>query len=159
MHINANIRIGSIGIVLILIKGIIFAQAPTITSFTPATQSYGGTVTIIGTDFTPASDVKFGGTNATSVTFINANQLQAFVGCGTSGSISVTTVNGTGTRAGFIYNTSTSSVAQPGAITGTANVCGYSTLTYTIRKVTNATSYQWTMGTGSSNTITSNNMS
>ncbi len=136
-----------------------FSQAPTITSFTPAAQTQGGTVTITGTNFTGVTgtgSVKFGGTNATSFTVVNATTITAVVGAGTSGDITVThPTNGTATSGSTF--TFCGSVAQPGTITGTANVCGYSSLTYTIRKVANATSYTWTMGTGSSNIISSNN--
>jgi len=157
MLISRKNSVGLVFVILFLFHGTILAQAPIVSSFSPTTQFFGGTVTINGSNFTAASTVKFGGTDAASVTFISATQLQATVGCGTSGTVSVTTEGGTGTKTGFIFSTATSAVSQPGSITGTTNVCGFSTLTYTIRKVNNATSYQWSMGSGSLNTINSNN--
>ncbi len=76
---------------------------PTITSFTPTTASTGTTVTITGTNFTGATTVSFGGTAATSFTVVNNTTITAMVGSGASGSVSVTTPNGTASLAGFIY--------------------------------------------------------
>jgi hypothetical protein len=77
--------------------------APTITSFTPTSGKTGQVVNIIGTNFTGATAVSFGGTAATTFTVVSATSINATVGVGASGSVSVTTAAGTGTRAGFIY--------------------------------------------------------
>ena len=77
--------------------------APAITSFTPATGSTDSVVTIIGSNFTGATAVSFGGTGALSFTIVSATSITAVVGSGASGNVSVTTAGGTATLGGFIY--------------------------------------------------------
>ena len=86
------------------IREIIVSSPPTITSFTPTTASTSTTVTFTGTGFTGATTVSFGGVAAISFTVVSATSITAVVGSGASGSVSVTTGNGTGSLAGFIYN-------------------------------------------------------
>lgn len=83
--------------------GFTFIQPPVITSFSPTTAVSGQTITITGNNFTGASAVKFGGTNAASFTLVNATSIIAIVGAGTSGNISITTPGGTATRSGFVF--------------------------------------------------------
>ncbi len=75
--------------------------APTLTNVSPATGStLGGTVvTITGTDFTDASAVTFGGTNATSFTVNSATQITATTPAGTAGTASVLVTTPGGTNA------------------------------------------------------------
>ncbi len=80
-----------------------FAAPPTITTFSPTSAAKGMTVTITGTAFTGATGVKFGTVNALSFNVVSSTQIDAVVGVGTSGQISVITAGGTATRAGFIY--------------------------------------------------------
>ena len=76
------------------------AAAPTVTSFTPTAGLTGASVVISGTGFTGASAVKFNGTAATTFTVDSDIQITATVpGSATSGLVSVTTANGTGTSA------------------------------------------------------------
>ncbi len=77
--------------------------APIITSFTPTTGNNGTVVTITGNNFTAATAVKFGGTDAASFKVDSATGITAVAGTGASGNVSVTTANGTATLAGFIY--------------------------------------------------------
>lgn len=78
---------------------------PTVTSFTPISGYTGTSVVITGTNFTGATTVSFGGTNAASFTVDNATQITAIVGAGSSGVVSVTTPIGTASFAGsFTYN-------------------------------------------------------
>ena len=68
---------------------------PTITSFTPSSGCTGTTSVVIdGTNFTDATAVTFGGTNALSYIVNSATQITAVVGSGTSGTIAVTTSGG-----------------------------------------------------------------
>jgi hypothetical protein len=60
-------------------------------------------VNITGTNFTGATAVSFGGTAATTFTVVSATRINATVGAGASGTVSVTTASGTGTLAGFTY--------------------------------------------------------
>ncbi len=84
-----------------------FVPGPTVSNFTPTSAATGATVTINGNNFTGATAVRFGGIAATSFTVINNNQIEAVVGAGFSGNVTVTTV-GTGTLAGFDW------IAPPG---------------------------------------------
>jgi hypothetical protein len=79
------------------------APLPTITSFAPATQFGGSVVTIIGTNFLGVSAVKFGSVNAASFVVDSDTQITATLGSGGSGTVSVTTLYGTATLAGFTY--------------------------------------------------------
>jgi uncharacterized protein (TIGR03437 family) len=74
--------------------------APAISSFTPTSGVVGESVTITGTNFTGASEVKFNTASATSFTVNSATQITATVPTdATTGAISVTTSNGTATSA------------------------------------------------------------
>jgi hypothetical protein len=80
-----------------------FAIPPVITSFAPGSAAPGMTVTITGTDFTGATEVSFGGTPAASFTVVSSTQIKAVVALGTSGNVSVTTVEGNAVKSGFTY--------------------------------------------------------
>lgn len=77
---------------------------PSISYFTPYTGGQGETVTINGSDFTGVTSVSFGGQPALSFQVINNFQVQAIVGSGASGAVSITTSAGTGSLGGFIYD-------------------------------------------------------
>jgi hypothetical protein len=94
--------------------GFTYVAIPTIISFTPNNAATGGTVTITGTNFTGATQVKFGGVAAASFTIMNATTINAVVGTGASGDVSVTTPGGTATLGGFTYNVVTSTGPSPG---------------------------------------------
>ncbi len=80
------------------------APVPTVTSFTPMSAAAGTTVTINGTGFTGATQVRFGGVNAASFIVVNSMQITAVVAAGgASGSITVTTPGGPGSMAGFTF--------------------------------------------------------
>jgi hypothetical protein len=78
--------------------------SPTITSFTPTYVSSGGTVTIKGKNFNGTNSVTFGGVVASSFTVINDTTINAIVGIGSTGNVSVTTPGGSSSLAGFILN-------------------------------------------------------
>ena len=92
---------------------------PVVTSFTPATGPVGTVVTITGTNFTLASQVRFNNTVAPVFTLNSATQITATVPAGaTTGPISVTTPVGTGVSAtNFV-------VIQPPTITSFTPVSG-----------------------------------
>ncbi|MGN6531536.1 MAG: beta strand repeat-containing protein [Ginsengibacter sp.] len=102
---------------------------PTITSFSPGSGCANTTPVIItGTNFTGATAVQFGGTNAASFTVNSATQITATPAGGTTGAITVTTGGGTTTSAAsFTVNSlpvaSISYAASPYCSTsGTASV-------------------------------------
>src|SRR6185503_20876277 len=79
------------------------------------------------------------GTTSLNVTFTNSY---------TSGTISVTASNTCGTS-GPSSITVTGAPAQPGTITGPTSVChGQNNVTYSVTVVTGATSYTWTVPSG-----------
>jgi len=94
-------------------------NSPTISSFNPSSGAPGTSVTITGTNFTGATSVKFNGMAAASYTVDSATQITAAVANGaTTGSISVTTPNGTATSStNFTVNASgpTISAFNPGS--------------------------------------------
>ncbi|WP_430391814.1 putative Ig domain-containing protein [Dyella sp. 20L07] len=73
--------------------------APTISSISPTSGPVAGntTVTISGSNFTGASSVKFGPTNATSFTVSNANSISAVSPSGSAGVVDITVTTGGGT--------------------------------------------------------------
>ena len=72
---------------------------PTITSFSPTSGGTSTSVTITGTNFSGATAVTFGGTDASSYTVDSTTQITAVVGSGTTGKVAVTTSVGTATSA------------------------------------------------------------
>jgi hypothetical protein len=77
----------------------VIPPAPTLSSFAPTTGQVGTPVTLIGTNFTSATAVKFNGTPAT-FTVTSATQISATVPTGaTTGKIAVTTAGGSATTA------------------------------------------------------------
>ncbi|WKV12686.1 BspA family leucine-rich repeat surface protein [Marivirga harenae] len=85
------------------LTGFEFIPAPFISNFSPTSAPEGGTVTIIGLNFTDASVVHFGGTAATSFTLVSDTEISAVVNSGTSGDVLVTTPGGTATQEGFVF--------------------------------------------------------
>lgn len=79
------------------------ANAPYITSFSPASSAQGGTVTITGLHFTGATKVQFGGVAASAFTVVNDTSITAVVGAGDFGSVLVTTPAGTYSYGYFTY--------------------------------------------------------
>jgi hypothetical protein len=108
--ITAVVGAGSSGNVFVttpygtaLLAGFTFLPPPAITSFSPTLGGTGTVISIFGTNFTGATAVSFGGTPASSITIVSNTQINATVGTGASGDISVTTANGTGALSGFTY--------------------------------------------------------
>lgn len=86
-------------------SGFTFVPAPSISSFSPMSATYGNTVTITGTNLSNITSVYFGPTAAASFTTLSSTTLTAVVGLGSSGDVSVTSVGGTAAFSGFIYIT------------------------------------------------------
>lgn len=97
---------------LLLFSTTIYAQTPTITSFSPTRITHRTAVTITGTNFTAAmantaSNVKFNGVNSERITYVSPTQIRAVVPTTLTGSgtISVTTTGGTAISASpFTYS-------------------------------------------------------
>ncbi|KAA2239140.1 T9SS type A sorting domain-containing protein [Chitinophaga agrisoli] len=83
--------------------GFTYQYVPVITSFTPTLGTEDATVTINGANFAGVTAVTFGGTPAASFSFQSARLITAKVGSGASGPVTVTTVNGTGSKGGFVF--------------------------------------------------------
>jgi len=86
-------------IIVCLLSGVhVFAQAPTITSFTPAAVCQGEAVTITGSNFTNVKSVKLGSDTASKYTVNNAGSITAYVSNkAATGTVIVTTNNGADT--------------------------------------------------------------
>ena len=77
---------------------------PSITSFDPTSGHTGTSVQIYGSNFTDATSVTFGGTEAASFTVNSDTTIIAVVGSGTTGKIGVVTPYGNGTSSNdFTY--------------------------------------------------------
>lgn len=77
---------------------------PVINYFSPYIGGQGETIDIYGYDFTNVTSVSFGGQPAVSFQVVNNNHVQAIVGAGASGAVSITTNSGTGSLGGFVYD-------------------------------------------------------
>jgi IPT/TIG domain/Secretion system C-terminal sorting domain len=117
--ITATVAAGATGLVRVVTPGgTVFSAtnftyvpptpAPTITGFTPDIAATGTLVTITGTNFTGATQVRFGGTNAASYTVVNATTITATVAAGATGNVSVVTPGGTATFATYPFTYLTS---------------------------------------------------
>ncbi len=78
--------------------------SPTITSFAPAVAGIGGTVEIVGTNFTGVTTVSFGGIAAASFIVNSPTSISAVVGAGAGGGVTVTSTNGSITKPGFVFS-------------------------------------------------------
>jgi hypothetical protein len=119
-----------------------YIAPPVFTKFTVGTStsttgvlsaSPGATVVINGKGFTGTTAVKFGVTNATSFTVVNDTTINAVVGNGTTGTVSITTPGGTISSSGtftvlvptvssFYYNKSNKSIYIKCNVAGTITV-------------------------------------
>ena len=84
-----------------------FAQAPVITSFSPASGQVGSLVTIKGTNLSPSGAVTIGGVNAIVVSSSDTQVLAFVMPKTTTGSITLVTVGGTATgNSNFVISAS-----------------------------------------------------
>jgi large repetitive protein len=110
-----------------------YIAAPTVSAVSPNSgPTTGGTnVTIIGTSFTGASGVRFGGAAATNVTVVSATSITATSPAGSAGIVDVTVTTADGTSAteaadGFTYLAFTLSAGVSGSGTVTSTPSGIS---------------------------------
>ena len=112
--ITATVGAGSSGFVSIITfgrvnghkDGFTFISPNTIiNSVTPAVGSAGSTVTIIGSGFSGATAVSFGGVAASSFTVNSPDSITATLGGGATGDVIVNSPSGADTLAGFVYST------------------------------------------------------
>lgn len=136
---------------------------PSITSFSPATACAGDVVSINGCNLNGASAVYFGNVAAASFTIHSGTSIDAVVGNGVSGNISVVTPGGTAIIPGFIYNP----LSMPPTLNITAsanNICPADAVTFTAIPANTGTtpSYQWKLNGkltgGNSLTYTNNKL-
>jgi hypothetical protein len=85
------------------LKGFVFNAPPTIQSFLPDSGSTGTPILIKGKNLYSATVINFGGTAAESFTVLNDSLVQAVVGTGASGNLTITTQTGSIFIPGFKY--------------------------------------------------------
>lgn len=80
-------------------------SAPTVGSATPSAQTAGKIVTITGSNFTGATDVKFGAVSVAALSYniVNDNTIAAVMPAGSAGAAAVTVINGVGTSNALGY--------------------------------------------------------
>jgi len=83
--------------------GFIFARPPSLTSFSPGSGTRNGSILLTGTELTTTTGVSFGGIPAASFIVLSPTSVQAVLGEGGSGDVSVTTVAGSASLHGFVY--------------------------------------------------------
>jgi len=145
---TGNVTVANLGGSVNSTSSFTFVAAPTITSFSPAIGGQGKTVTIIGTNFTSSSVVKFGtaadgsgGVAASSVTVNSAGtSISAIVASGATGYVNIVTAGGavtdTSTQFTFAqvptissFSPQTGSAGTAITITGTNFINGDDTVT------------------------------
>jgi len=82
-------------------NGFEFIPTPEISSFDPVSASPGDTISILGSNLSNTNSISFGGVNAISFTVISDTQINAVVGEGSTGQVSVSTPGGTASLDGF----------------------------------------------------------
>jgi hypothetical protein len=153
-----------------ILSGFVFAGPPVITSFTPSGTGTDNTVTIKGNNFTGATAVSFAGVPAASFTVVSPTTIDAVVGSGATGNISVTTPYGTATAGGFSFlltptiasfTPSSAATGQTVTITGTnftgttdVRFGGVPAASFAIQSATQLTAV---IGNGSSGDVTVTN--
>lgn len=78
-------------------------QTPMLYSFSPASAKRGDLITISGRNFTGVTGVSFGGMAALSYSILNDTTIQAYVGSGATGSVTVVHYGVSASLAGFTY--------------------------------------------------------
>lgn len=78
-------------------------SGPVINSFSPSSGTSGSIIKITGSRFIGVKAVKFGGINAANYTIDSSNVINASVGGGASGAISIETIDGITYKTGFVY--------------------------------------------------------
>ena len=78
--------------------------SPTLISFAPAVAGTAVAVEITGTNFTGVTAVSFGGIAAASFIVNSSASITAVVGAGASGSVTITSLNGSITKPGFVFS-------------------------------------------------------
>jgi len=106
-----------ISCISILFSSKAFGQAPTVSSFSPTTITQRTSVVITGTNFTGATAVRFGGTNAASYTVVSPTQIRAIVNTGTTGVVSVVNSSGTGNSSATATYITPAGTASTAAVT------------------------------------------
>jgi hypothetical protein len=108
--ITAVVGIGASGVINVQTpggfatrSGFIFVGPPAITAFAPTSGVTGTTVTIQGANFDGTTAVSFGGVPASSFTVLNDYIINAVVGAGATGDVSVTRASGTGSLGVFTF--------------------------------------------------------
>ena len=114
--------------------------APIISSFLPVKASAGDTVTITGANFTGTTSVKFGDIEAAAFTVVDNATIIAVIGEVQSGNVVVTSLDGSGTLAGFIF--CTPPVINI-AVSPSGTLCQGASVTLT---ATGANTYSWNNG-------------
>jgi len=148
------------------LDGFTFIPAPTITSFSPSTAASGTVISITGTNLLGTTTITLGGTQVSSFTVLSSNSINAVVGSGSSGAVSLTTPGGTASLDGFIFipPPTITSFSPTAAAIGTLititgnNFVGTSIITLggtpvTAFTVVSSTSIVAVVGTGSSGAV------
>jgi hypothetical protein len=139
--------------ICVLLTAVTIAQVPTVTSFTPTSICTGAAVTLTGTNFTSATDVRFNGVSAASFTVVSATSITAIpASTATTGTVSVVRATGTGTSATAITLKTLPVISITPA---TPFICG-STPAALTASAAGAASYAWSPSTGLSATNIAN---
>jgi|GEM_PF-730956 phage-related protein len=132
------VKVTTTGGTAISTEGFTWIAAPTISSISKTSGGTGTSVTILGNNFTGATRISFGGTDAASFTVKTTNQIIATVGNGATGTVSVTTPGGTTTYGTFtwyeapVFSYTPITATYGTAITIRPNLTGGEITTYSI---------------------------
>ncbi|WP_345951956.1 FG-GAP-like repeat-containing protein [Mucilaginibacter sp. PAMB04274] len=108
-------------------SGFVYTPPPVVLAFSPAVAGAGATVTLTGNNFDDVTAVTFGGVKATSFKIVSSTVIEAVLGTGASGNITLNSINGITSIGGFTFATPpviTSFTPQSAATAANVNITG-----------------------------------
>jgi hypothetical protein len=121
------------------------SPSPTIISFTPTAASTGAVITITGSNLIGTSAITLGGTSVASFTVVSPNTINATVGFGSTGALSLVTPEGSASLSGFIFISPAPSVNSLSTVTCSGTSFSLSPVNGINGKIPDGTIYSWSV--------------
>ncbi|MCA6483276.1 MAG: IPT/TIG domain-containing protein, partial [Chitinophagaceae bacterium] len=121
------------------------SPSPTIISFTPTAASTGAVITITGSNLIGTSAITLGGTAVASFTVVSPNTINATVGFGSTGALSLVTPEGSASLSGFIFISTAPSVNSLSTVTCSGTSFSVSPVNGINGKIPDGTIYSWSV--------------
>ncbi|MFN7584544.1 MAG: beta strand repeat-containing protein, partial [Bacteroidota bacterium] len=118
---------------------------PTISNFSPTSAAKGETITINGTNLIGTSAITLGGTSVASFTVVSSTAINAVVGNGATGALSLVTPGGSASSPGFIFISPAPSVNSLSTVTCSGTSFSLSPVNGINGKIPDGTIYSWSV--------------